>query len=169
MKPDSKWRSSSCCELNKQKLPRSLNNVFSLDLHSSYSVSLFFLFIFSSFIVLSIQVPVVADHFHFIGTRLHFLATFATEGQSPNTPSHVELQDILGYRFSNPLLLDEATLTRGGGSAVTPQSTHGNKPLALVGDALIRLDVGVRSYVEGTGTGKQIPSSLSNSTRTCTK
>jgi hypothetical protein len=89
---------------------------------------------------------------HLTGSRLHFVANFA---ESPNTPSHVELQDILGYRFSNPLLLDEATLTRGGGSStVTPQNTHGNKPLALVGDALIRLDVGVRSYTEGTGTGK---------------
>jgi len=65
----------------------------------------------------------------------------------------VELQDILGYHFSNPLLLDEATLTRGGGSVtLTPQNTHGNKPLALVGDALLRLDVGVRAYAEGTGT-----------------
>lgn len=96
----------------------------------------------------------VADHL--IGTRLHFLANLTTE--SPNTPSHAELQDILGYRFSNPLLLDEATLTRGGGptQTVTPQNTHGNKPLALVGDALIRLDVGVRAYAEGTGTGKHL-------------
>lgn len=96
----------------------------------------------------------VADHFK--GTRLPFFANFTTERQSPNTPHHAELQEILGYRFANPWLLDEATLTRGGGSSVTPQNAHGNKPLALVGDALIRLDVGVRSYAEGTGTGKHM-------------
>ena len=100
----------------------------------------------------------VADHAK--GPRLPRFANFSTETetetptQTPNTPSHEELQEILGYRFYNPLLLDEATLTRGGGPFVTPQNAHGNKPLALVGDALIRLDVGVRSYAEGTGTGK---------------
>ncbi|KAK3291751.1 ribonuclease III domain-containing protein [Chaetomium fimeti] len=68
-------------------------------------------------------------------------------------PGYAELQDILGYCFSNPRLMDEATLAQDAPSTAPPK-THGNKSLALVGDALIRLDVAGRSYAGGIGTAE---------------
>ncbi|KAK3989422.1 ribonuclease III domain-containing protein [Cladorrhinum sp. PSN332] len=72
------------------------------------------------------------------------------------TPNHAHLQDILNYTFSNLTLLDEATLAAG--AAATSQhvdgGVEGNKPLALIGDALIRLHVAVKSYTDGLGTGQ---------------
>ncbi|GAB1317181.1 Ribonuclease 3 [Madurella fahalii] len=71
-------------------------------------------------------------------------------------PGYANLQDILNYRFSTPNLLDEATIADN----VPSDSQHinagvqGNKALALIGDALIRLDVAVKSRVAESGTGR---------------
>jgi ribonuclease-3 len=71
-----------------------------------------------------------------------------------STPNYSHLQDILNYTFSNPTLLTEATLAAG--AATFPHidgGVQGNKPLALIGDALIRLHVAVKSYTDGVRTG----------------
>ena len=64
--------------------------------------------------------------------------------------------DIIRYRFIRPKLLVEATLATG--TSISYQdidgNVEGNKPLTLIGDALIRLDIAIRSYARGTGTGK---------------
>ncbi|KXX72788.1 Ribonuclease 3 [Madurella mycetomatis] len=60
------------------------------------------------------------------------------------------------YRFSTPTLLDEATIAAGvpADSQHINAGTQGNKTLALIGDALIRLDVAVKSRVAESGTGR---------------
>jgi ribonuclease-3 len=70
--------------------------------------------------------------------------------------THDELQATIHYRFTRPELLDEATLAAGASISCkdVEGDIKGNKPLALIGDALIRLDVAVRSYARGTGIRK---------------
>ena len=66
------------------------------------------------------------------------------------------IENTIKYRFSDRKLLDEATLAAGAsvsGKDIAGNA-HGNKPLALIGDALIRLDVAHRSYIQGVGTGQ---------------
>jgi hypothetical protein len=50
------------------------------------------------------------------------------------------LQKIIRYQFKNTDLLQEAL-------------SRGNKPLALLGDALISLDIAERGYEAGADTG----------------
>lgn len=71
--------------------------------------------------------------------------------------THDEIQDITQYRFISHALLDEATLAAGApvSSEQVEGNAEGNKPLALIGDALIRLDVAARSYARGAGILKQ--------------
>ncbi|KAK4159301.1 ribonuclease III domain-containing protein [Cladorrhinum sp. PSN259] len=69
-------------------------------------------------------------------------------------PGYGQLQDILGYQFSNPMLLDESTVVGGMTFKNTPggrEIPHGNKTLALIGDSLIRLDVATRAHISGVG------------------
>ena len=70
--------------------------------------------------------------------------------------THGEIQDIIQHRFIRPEILDEATLAAGASISCkdVDGNVEGNKPLALIGDALIRLDVAARSYARGTGTRK---------------
>jgi len=66
------------------------------------------------------------------------------------------IEDTIKYRFADRKLLDEATLAAGASVARKDiaGNAKGNKSLALIGDALIRLDVAHRSYTEGVVPGK---------------
>ena len=66
-----------------------------------------------------------------------------------------EIQNILNYNFTKRELLHEATLAAGAAlQKDVDGKVAGNKPLALIGDALIRLDVATRAYNRGTGVCK---------------
>ena len=66
-----------------------------------------------------------------------------------------EIQDILNYTFTKRELPCEATLAAGAAlQKDVDGKVAGNKPLALIGDALIRLDVATRAYNRGTGVCK---------------
>ncbi|GAB1312303.1 RNase III domain-containing protein [Madurella fahalii] len=69
--------------------------------------------------------------------------------------NHAEIQDLIRYHFRRPDLLYEATLAAGASMRKgIDGDVQGNKPLALIGDALIRLDVAVRSYDHGVKTAE---------------
>ena len=74
--------------------------------------------------------------------------------------NYARLQDILGYQFNNSTLLYEATIAAGVIPKERPGGEvgcHGNKVLALIGDALIRLDVATRAHLDRVGPGKLFP------------
>lgn len=59
------------------------------------------------------------------------------------------IEDILQYQFRNPVLLNEALTADGAGQSRSRSNArkHGNKGLAMIGDAILRLvlvDDGVR-------------------------
>ncbi|KAL8396659.1 hypothetical protein RB594_003647 [Gaeumannomyces avenae] len=66
------------------------------------------------------------------------------------------IENIIKYRFADRKLLKEATLAAGASVSRTDIAgdVNGNESLALIGDALIRLDVAHRSYIEGVGPGQ---------------
>lgn len=74
-----------------------------------------------------------------------------------HTMAHLQyLQDKLGYHFINLNLLDEAFIAAGAPVSRTDIEgpVQGNKRLALVGDAVLRLCVLDEWYPEGADTGK---------------
>jgi ribonuclease-3 len=66
-----------------------------------------------------------------------------------------ELEAILQYQFRDPSILDEALLADGAepANSATDAKKHGNKRLALIGDALLRLVLVDDSIVGGASTG----------------
>jgi len=67
-----------------------------------------------------------------------------------------EIESILGYEFRDHALLDEALLASGAGPSKSPDDTrkHGNKGLALIGDAVLRLVIVDDGIIEGASTGR---------------
>jgi ribonuclease-3 len=67
------------------------------------------------------------------------------------------IDDIINYHFRSEALRNEATLASGASvSDVNINGlAQGNKVLALIGDALIRLVIVDQGYVEGATTGEQ--------------
>jgi ribonuclease-3 len=67
------------------------------------------------------------------------------------------VDDIINYHFRNEELRYEATLAAG--ASVSDVNIHGpvqgNKDLALIGDALIRLVIDDQGYAEGATTGEE--------------
>ncbi|KAK4150027.1 hypothetical protein C8A00DRAFT_18378, partial [Chaetomidium leptoderma] len=63
----------------------------------------------------------------------------------------------INYRFKSEELRNEATLAAG--ASVSDVNVHGsaqgNKDLALIGDALIRLVIVDQGYTEGATTGEE--------------
>lgn len=51
------------------------------------------------------------------------------------------IENILQYKFRDSVLLDEAITANGAGQSISRANArkHGNKALALIGDALLRL------------------------------
>lgn len=66
-----------------------------------------------------------------------------------------ELEAILQYEFRDPSILEEALLADGAEPAISPTDAnkHGNKRLALIGDALLRLVLVDDSIIGGGSTG----------------
>lgn len=64
----------------------------------------------------------------------------------------LDVERIIKYHFTNPQLLAEAFEAAG----VSKLHKGGNKRLALVGDALIRLVILDRWFPSGASTGKSI-------------
>ncbi|UKZ83559.1 hypothetical protein TrVFT333_011368 [Trichoderma virens FT-333] len=64
------------------------------------------------------------------------------------------VQDILQYQFRNPKLLEEALRAAGSDPTTTRQTprTHGNKGLAMIGDAVLRLAVVDDGIIDGKTT-----------------
>ncbi|KAL7931258.1 ribonuclease III domain-containing protein [Trichoderma chlorosporum] len=64
------------------------------------------------------------------------------------------VQDILQYQFRNPKLLEEALHAAGSTPKTTRQNPreHGNKGLALIGDAVLRLAVVDDGILDGKTT-----------------
>ena len=69
-------------------------------------------------------------------------------------PTNVE--NIIKYHFTNSELLKEAMLAAGASTADKriEGDKQGNKRLALIGDALIRLDIVDRWHASGANTGE---------------
>jgi ribonuclease-3 len=68
-----------------------------------------------------------------------------------------DVERIIGYHFTSPQLFEEAFEAAGVSEVnkgVTGQR-HGNKRLALVGDALIRLAILDTWFPSGASTGKE--------------
>ena len=67
-----------------------------------------------------------------------------------------EVERILQYKFRDHTLLDEALVASGAGPSRSPNDArrHGNKGLALIGDALLRLVIVDDGIIEGASTGK---------------
>jgi ribonuclease-3 len=67
------------------------------------------------------------------------------------------IDDIINYHFRSEALRNEATLAAG--ASASDVNIHGlvqgNKFLALIGDALIRLVIVDQGYAEGATTGEQ--------------
>ena len=63
--------------------------------------------------------------------------------------TYTALQDLTKYRFSKPKVLDEVALAAGAyiSSEDFDSNAKGNKPLALIGDALTRMDVAITGLV----------------------
>ncbi|RYO94142.1 hypothetical protein DL764_007892 [Monosporascus ibericus] len=63
----------------------------------------------------------------------------------------------ISYYFKNEKLLDEAFLAAGASvsNVRVEGNEQGNKGLALIGDALIRLAIVDQGYVGGARTGKE--------------
>ncbi|PKK49023.1 hypothetical protein CI102_6431 [Trichoderma harzianum] len=68
--------------------------------------------------------------------------------------SNQTVQDILQYQFRNPKLLEEALRAPGTDPTTTRQSprAHGNKGLAMIGDAVLRLAVVDDGIIDGKTT-----------------
>jgi ribonuclease-3 len=66
------------------------------------------------------------------------------------------IESIINYSFKKPQLLDEAFQAAGASESDKgiKGNKGGNKRLALVGDALIRLSILDRWYPHGADTGK---------------
>jgi ribonuclease-3 len=66
-----------------------------------------------------------------------------------------ELEAILQYEFRDPSILKEALLADGAepANSATDPKKHGNKRLALIGDALLRLVLVDDSIIGGASTG----------------
>jgi ribonuclease-3 len=82
--------------------------------------------------------------------------------------SSTSLQKIIDYRFKHDKLLNEAILAAGA-SVSDPHvdgDKQGNKSLALIGDALIRLAIADRGHAQGARAGKE--QDLSNYVRLTT-
>ena len=66
------------------------------------------------------------------------------------------IDDIINYHFRSEELRAEATLAAG--ASVSDVNIHGiaqgNKVLALIGDALIRLVIVDQGYIKGASTGE---------------
>ena len=68
------------------------------------------------------------------------------------------LQNIIKYHFSNPNLIHEALLAPGASLSESIEGdTRGNKRLALLGDALISLDIADRWHETGASTSADQP------------
>jgi ribonuclease-3 len=67
-----------------------------------------------------------------------------------------DLETILQYEFRDSSLLDEALVAAGAGTSKSPDNArqHGNKALALIGDALLRLVIVDDGILAGASTGK---------------
>ncbi|KAK0736727.1 hypothetical protein B0T21DRAFT_288200, partial [Apiosordaria backusii] len=67
------------------------------------------------------------------------------------------VDDIIKYRFRSEKLRNKATLAAGApvSDVNVDGNKQGNKDLALVGDALIRLAIVDQGYAEGARTGKE--------------
>ena len=69
------------------------------------------------------------------------------------TMGESHLQSIINYHFNNPDLLHEALLAAGASiSKGIDGDQRGNKRLALIGDALISLDIVDRWHETGANT-----------------
>lgn len=68
--------------------------------------------------------------------------------------SNQTVQDILQYQFRNPKLLEEALRAPGTDPGTTRQNprAHGNKGLAMIGDAVLRLAVVDDGIIDGKTT-----------------
>ncbi|KAL7913656.1 ribonuclease III domain-containing protein [Trichoderma velutinum] len=68
--------------------------------------------------------------------------------------SNQSVQDILQYKFRNPKLLEEALRAAGADPNTTRQNprAHGNKGLAMIGDAILRLAVVDDGIIDGKTT-----------------
>ncbi|KAH8753342.1 ribonuclease III domain-containing protein [Diaporthe sp. PMI_573] len=66
------------------------------------------------------------------------------------------LQNIIDYHFKNDKLLNEAILAAGASvsDVQVDGNKQGNKGLALIGDALIRLAIVDQGYADGARTGE---------------
>ncbi|KAH8747758.1 ribonuclease III domain-containing protein [Diaporthe sp. PMI_573] len=66
------------------------------------------------------------------------------------------LQNIIDYHFKNDKLLNEAVLAAGASvsDVQVDGNKQGNKGLALIGDALIRLAIVDQGYADGARTGE---------------
>jgi ribonuclease-3 len=67
-----------------------------------------------------------------------------------------EAEEVIGYHFNNPTLLEEA-LQAAGAAASNPHTKgdrEGNKRLALLGDALLSMMLLDHWYDSGKDTGK---------------
>jgi ribonuclease-3 len=77
-------------------------------------------------------------------------------------PDLQSLQDCLHYSFENANLLEEAFIAAGAAASRhdVDGSKAGNKRLALVGDAVLRLCVLDEWFPKGGTTGKLFPTHL---------
>lgn len=74
--------------------------------------------------------------------------------QFPSNMSSQTAQGILQYQFRNPKLLEEALRAPGTDPTTTRQNprAHGNKGLAMIGDAVLRLAVVDDGIIDGKTT-----------------
>jgi ribonuclease-3 len=66
------------------------------------------------------------------------------------------LENIIKYHFANPQLLQEALTAEGASQSSQGPAGNGNKRLALVGDALLRVVILDRWYPCGASTGEYL-------------
>ena len=70
--------------------------------------------------------------------------------------AHKEVQEILNRRFDDLALIDEALVADGAHEKARDNAReHGNKGLALIGDALLRLVIVDDCMIAGYSTAKQ--------------
>ena len=71
--------------------------------------------------------------------------------------AHEDVQDILCHSFENVSLIDEALVADGAHEKSRENArAHGNKGLALIGDALLRLVIVDDCIVAGYSTGTHV-------------